>query len=94
MLTEGGGMGDREVRRMESGEVLRRWQRGESRRAIARATGLSRNTVSKYVEIVRAAGLTRDGPPPAEGLLAQLAQSQRPGPPAGRGARQGARLEP
>jgi transposase len=57
---------------MEIGEVLRRWQRGESRRAIARATGLSRNTVSKYVEIARAAGLTRDGPPPAEGLLAQL----------------------
>ncbi len=40
-------MSYREVRRMEIGEVLRRWQRGESRRAIARATGLSRNTVSK-----------------------------------------------
>lgn len=87
-------MGYREVRRMEIGEVLRRWQRGESRRAIARATGLSRNTVSKYLVAAAAAGLTRDGPPPAEELLAQLVQGQRPGPPAGRGARQRAQLEP
>lgn len=87
-------MGYREVRRMEIGEVLRRWQRGESRRAIARATGLSRNTVSKYIEIARAAGLTRDGPSPAAELLAKLAQSQRPGPPAGQETRQSARLEP
>ena len=42
-------MGYREVHRMEIGEVIRRWQMGESQRAIAQALGLSRDTVAKYL---------------------------------------------
>lgn len=38
---------------MEVIEVVRRWQAGESQRGIARATGLSRNTVEKYVRANR-----------------------------------------
>jgi hypothetical protein len=51
---------------MEIQEVLRRWQAGESQRAVARATGLSRNTVEKYVGTAVAAGLQASGPPAAE----------------------------
>ena len=41
-------MAYREVPRMEIGEVIRRWQAGQSRRQIAASTGLSRDTVAKY----------------------------------------------
>ncbi len=53
-------------------EVIRRWQHGDSQRAIARATGLSRNTVEKYIRAAVAAGLSQDGDPPGGGLVAQL----------------------
>jgi transposase len=42
-------MGYREPHRMEIEEVVRRWQGNESQRAIARATGLARETVKKYL---------------------------------------------
>ena len=42
-------MAYREVSRMEYEEVVRRWRAGESQRGIARALGLSRNTVAAYV---------------------------------------------
>jgi AcrR family transcriptional regulator len=42
-------MAYRELSRMEIIEVVRRWQAGESRRAIARASGLARATVTKYL---------------------------------------------
>lgn len=42
-------MAYREVSRMEYEEVVRRWQAGESQRAIARALGLARNTVAAYI---------------------------------------------
>jgi len=41
---------------MEVIEVVRRWQAGESQRRIAQATGLSRNTVEKYLRVAREAG--------------------------------------
>jgi transposase len=47
-------MAYREVSRMEYEEVVRRWQAGESQRAIARALGLSRNTVAAYVRVASA----------------------------------------
>jgi len=50
-------MAFREVQRMQVVEVVRRWRLGESRRSIARATGLSRNTVEKYVRAARAHGV-------------------------------------
>ena len=42
-------MGYRELSRMEIVEVVRRSQAGESQRGIARATGLARETVKKYL---------------------------------------------
>ena len=66
---------------MEIIEVVRRWQAGESQRGIARATGLSRNTVEKYVRAARAAGSSRVGEPPGDGLLLQLARLNETAPP-------------
>jgi len=40
-------MGYRELSRMEMVEVVRRWQMGESQRAIARASGVARETVQR-----------------------------------------------
>ncbi len=56
-------MGYREVGRMEVWQILRRWQAGESRRAI------SRTTVDTYILAARAAGLEQGGPPLGEELL-------------------------
>jgi transposase len=66
------GVGYREVHRMEVVEVVRRWQAGESQRSIARATGLSRNTVEKYVQAARAAAISQGGEPPGDDLVARL----------------------
>ena len=57
---------------MQVVEVVRRWRLGESRRSIARATGLSRNTVEKYVRAARAHGVEAGGEPPAESVVTQL----------------------
>lgn len=73
-------MAYREVHRVQVREVIRRWQRGESRRAIARATGLSRNTVEKYVRAAVAAGVGQGGSSPGEELLASLLRQHQPGP--------------
>ena len=59
-------MAYREVPRMEIGEVIRRWQAGHSRRQIAASTGLSRDTVAKYLAAAQAdRELPRRGRPPA-----------------------------
>ena len=50
-------MAYREVPRMEIKEILRRWQAGDSLRHIAAGTGLSRDTVRKYVVAAREEGL-------------------------------------
>ena len=42
-------MGYRELNRMEIIEVVRHWQAGTSQRGVARATGLARETVKKYL---------------------------------------------
>ena len=65
-------MAYREVSRMEYEEVVRRWQAGESQRAIARALGLARNTVAAYV---RAASSE-----PAPDGAAKLMPGRQPGP--------------
>ena len=59
-------MGYRELHRMEIEEVVRRWQVQESQRAIARATGLARETVKKYLAAAISLGLSATGPPPTE----------------------------
>src|SRR6266508_1491778 len=89
---KGGGMGYREVHRMEVGEIIRRWQAGESRRAIARATGLSRDTVGKYLRQAQAAGITQGDRPADPDLVRSLAQSNRPGPAPVASAARNARL--
>ena len=45
---------------MEIQEIIRRWQAGEGYRQIASGTGLSRNTVRKYLTAAKAGGITRE----------------------------------
>lgn len=67
-------MGYRELHRMEIEEVLRRWQAGQSQRAIARATGVARETVKKYLAAAERLGLHHTGPPPTPEHLVALRQ--------------------
>ncbi len=73
-------MAFREVHAMEIIEVIRRWQAGESARGIARATGVARNSVDKYLRLAKAAGVQQDGEPPGEEVVRQLVAQSRPGP--------------
>lgn len=50
-------MAFREVSMLEVKEVLRRWLAGEFKKAIARGTGVSRNTVRSYVKAAENCGL-------------------------------------
>lgn len=62
-------------------DVLMRVHRGEKRRAITRATGRSRKTISRYVSAAKAFGWRSDGPSsPDEGLAARVLHRLRPGP--------------
>jgi len=70
-------MGYRELSRMEIIEVVRRWQAGEAQRAIARASGLARETVRKYLAAAERLGLSATGPPATEAQLVQLVQAGR-----------------
>ena len=63
-------MAYREVLSVEIREIIRRWQAGFSQRRIARGTGLSRQTVRRYIEAAEAAGLRPGGPEPGEEHLA------------------------
>jgi transposase len=67
-------MGYRELNRMEIVDLIRRWQAGQSQRAIARQSGLARATVAKYLGVARDLGLRAGGPPPDEAQLVQLAR--------------------
>lgn len=75
-------MGYREVGLMQVVEVLRRWQAGEGARAIARGTGLARDTVRKYLRAAERLGLSVHGPPPTDAQLLQLARLGDTTPPA------------
>ena len=65
---------------MEIQEIIRRWQAGGSLRRIAAGTGLSRDTVTRYVEAARAEGVAQDGPFATEEQLSQLATMGQVGP--------------
>ena len=73
-------MGYQEVSRVEIKEVLRQWQAGFSQRAIARATGLSRTTVHKYILAAEQTGLHQGGTTPTEEQLTGLAPLNLAGP--------------
>ena len=73
-------MAYREVLRMEVAEVVRRWQAGNSQRNIASGTGLSRDTVRKYLAAAKEAGVVQEGPAPTEDQLSRLAGISRSGP--------------
>ena len=70
-------MGYRELSRMEMVEVVRRWQMGESQRAIARASGVARETVKKYLHAAEELGLAANGSPPTEDQVVRLVQVGR-----------------
>ncbi|MBK7124300.1 MAG: IS21 family transposase [Dehalococcoidia bacterium] len=61
-------------------EVIRRWQAGENKTAIGRASGISRRTVGRYIEAAQSLGVAQGGEPPGEGVLAQLLQRNHAGP--------------
>ena len=73
-------MAYREVSRMEIKEIIRRWQAGDSLRHIAAGTGLSRDTVRKYVVVAREDGIAQDGPVPTEEQLVRLVTMAQSGP--------------
>ena len=58
-------MAKREVLRLEIA-VVGRWQAGNSQRNIASGTGLSRNTVQKYLAAAKEAGVVQEGPAPVD----------------------------
>lgn len=70
-------MGYREKGRMEIVELVRRWQAGETERAIARQTGIARATVNKYLIAASVVGVERGGSPPTEAQLGRLGQLSR-----------------
>jgi transposase len=70
----------KEVFRVEIEEIIRQWQAGRSVRAITRSTGISRNTISKYLLTAQSYGLVRDGKPPTELQLSNLMQLNQVGP--------------
>ena len=65
---------------MEILEVIRRWQAGENRGHITSDTGLSKNTVGKYISSAQGLGMCHDGPAPGEDQLSQLVAISRSGP--------------
>ena len=73
-------MAYKEVLRVDIAEVIRRWQAGSSRRQIASGTGLSKDTVGKYIAVAEALGVSVDGPAPSEEQLSRLAAIGQPGP--------------
>ena len=73
-------MAYREVPRMEIQEIIRRWQAGGSLRRIAAGTGLSRDTVARYVAAARTEGIVQDGPVATEEQLSRLAAMGQVGP--------------
>lgn len=69
-----------EVHMVQVREIIRRWQAGENKMAIGRASGVSARTVGRYIEAAASFGLTQDGEPPGEEVLAQLLRRNHPGP--------------
>lgn len=72
-------MAYREVRMMDIEQVVKRLK-GEKIRAVARATGLDRNTVRRVIRFGQQAGLKRDDVAPTEATLRTIRERMgRPG---------------
>ncbi len=67
-------MAYKEFSRVEIKEIIRIWQSGSGIRPLSRLSGLSRNTVKKYLNAAADCGLSRAGPPPTEEQLMILVQ--------------------
>jgi len=67
-------MAYKEFSRVEIKEIIRIWQSGSGIRPLSRLSGLSRNTVKKYLNAAADCGLSRAGPPPTEEQLTGLVQ--------------------
>ena len=67
-------MAYKEVSRVEITEIIRRWQAGATVWGLAHASGLSRNTIKKYIMAAEGQGLTRVGPPLTEEQTVALVQ--------------------
>ena len=77
-------MGRKEYTMIEIVDVLRRHQQGDGIRAIARSTGIDRNTIRKYLRMAQEKGFSRDESMDLESLATEVFQQvQGPsGPPA------------
>jgi transposase len=65
---------------MDMEQVVKRWLKGEKIRAVARATGLDRNTVRRVIRFGQQAGLKRDDAAPTEATLRRIRERMgRPG---------------
>ena len=73
-------MAYKEVSRVDVTEVIRRWQMGNSQRQTASGTGLSRDTVRKYLAAAQELGVSPKGPAPTEEQLSKLAALSWTGP--------------
>jgi transposase len=71
------GMAYRELSRMEIIEVVRPWRMGESQRAIARANGVVRETVKKYLRAAEGLRLAANRPLPTEDQVLRLVRAGR-----------------
>ena len=67
-------MAYKEFSRVEIKEIIRIWQTGSGIRPLSRLSGLSRNTIKKYLSAAADCGLSRAGPPPTEEQLTSLVQ--------------------
>lgn len=69
-----------EVHMVQVREIIRRWQAGENKMAIGRASGVSARTVGRYIEAAASLGVSQDGEPPGDEVLSQLLRRNHPGP--------------
>lgn len=74
-------MAYRELFVVEVREILRRWVRGDSLRAIAAVVTADRKTVRGYVAAARGLGVVQGGEPPDDALIAQVIAAVHPGRP-------------
>lgn len=70
----------KEVSRVEIEEVIRQWQIGRGLKAISRSTGISRNTIRKYLLTAQELGIERQGQSPSPKQIAAILELNQAGP--------------